>query len=554
MAAAQPERPTPTVVYGCKSSPDEKESVADQHRLVLQAIEKEGGRRLIARPFGEASASGYRNDRGPQLEAAIQAAVEVADEQGHAELWVFHSSRLARGSGMKNEARSLLEVFTYLRRRGVTLRSVTDDLYVTDEAAIGMAAKMANKFSDDLSVHVKRGLNLRKAGGKPVGPLPLGYTVVRSVVGGEVMTTRDVDPAEAAVVESIFARIESGMSFGAAARRLNADGHRTKRGGTWVSRTVREVIHNAAYKGEKGYPAIIQPERFDRIQASFRRLDPVAVARRSGGRKPTDDSYFLRGIARCLRCGAALYTRRQAGGRMYVCAHRRQGTGLCDAPPIPAELIEGHVLRHLSSFVGSVEGWLAEQVESRTAEHQARVAAVERECARLPALERKRDKLMARYVRMDDEGDRLARLALEAVESCDSEIAEVAAAVAQAEAVVGEWTGPPDVDAALDFYNGLVDFVTGHVQHARGAVELHRALSQVLTGLWAEVEPERDRLLVEFELNGHDWRHDTLASGTQIAPELAHRPTLPPASMSYEPFEPLRAAIPDASPWCTTTR
>ena len=50
-----------------------------------------------------------------------------------------------------------------------------------------------------------------------------------------------------------------------------------------------------------------------------------------------------------------MYTRTQAAGRVYVCSNRRQGTGLCDAPVIPAELIESHVLRHLDSFVGSVE-------------------------------------------------------------------------------------------------------------------------------------------------------------------------------------------------------
>jgi DNA invertase Pin-like site-specific DNA recombinase len=164
----------PVCVYGVKSSPDEKESVADQHRLVLQAIQHEGGRHVICPPFGEANASGYSGDRGPQLEAAMSAAVAAASEYGKSELWVFHSSRFGRGSGMKNEARSVLEVFTQMRRAGVTLRSVSDDFYVTDGAAVGMADKMAHKYAEDLSINVARGLNKRKAAGKPVGPLPSG--------------------------------------------------------------------------------------------------------------------------------------------------------------------------------------------------------------------------------------------------------------------------------------------------------------------------------------------------------------------------------------------
>jgi hypothetical protein len=50
--------PIPVVVYGVKSSPDEKESVADQHRQTLKAIEREEGRWLVAESYGETNASG----------------------------------------------------------------------------------------------------------------------------------------------------------------------------------------------------------------------------------------------------------------------------------------------------------------------------------------------------------------------------------------------------------------------------------------------------------------------------------------------------------------
>jgi Helicase associated domain len=48
MASSSPEQPQaiPAVVYGCKSSPDERESVGDQHRLVLDALEREGHSRV----------------------------------------------------------------------------------------------------------------------------------------------------------------------------------------------------------------------------------------------------------------------------------------------------------------------------------------------------------------------------------------------------------------------------------------------------------------------------------------------------------------------------
>jgi DNA invertase Pin-like site-specific DNA recombinase len=539
------------VVYAAKSTEDKRGSIPTQLDDGRALCEREGWQ--IVGEFSDEGFSAYKGNRGPDLEHAKALAVDTAAEHGSCVLVSQHSDRLARGAGdAPGAADHLGELYFWLKRHGVTVHTAQEG--ELDSLRAVVSGERNTEDSRRKSESVKAGLARRKDRGEPVGPLALGYAVRRTVAGGEVASSRDVDAAEAAVVEAIFSRVESGESFGAVARRLNGDGDRTKRGGTWVSRTVREVVHNPAYKGEKGYPAIIEPGRFDRIHDALRRLDPVAVARRSGGRKPADGSYFLRGIVRCSKCGATLYTRRQAAGRMYVCANRRQGTGLCEAPPIPAELIEGHVLRHLDSFVGSVEGWLTEQVEARTADHQDRLAAVERERARLPELQRQREKLMGRYVQMEDEGDRLARLALEAVESCDAATAEVTASIAEAEAVVSEWTGPPDMDAALDFYSELVDFVTGQVREARGTAELNRALSQVLTGLWAEVEPERDRLLVEFELHGHDWRSDTTAAGTPVAPMLAHRPTLPPASMSYEPFEPLRTSNPDASPSCTSNR
>jgi site-specific DNA recombinase len=492
----------PVVVYGVKSSPDENESVDDQHRQVRAQLSE--GRFLVAEPFGEEKTSGYRKSRGPELEAAMRAAVQAAAEHGHAELWVFHSSRLARGSGRKDEARSLLEVFTQMRRAGVTLRSVSDDLYVTDEAAIGMAAKMANKYSEDLSAHVTRGLRKRAAEGKPVGTVPLGYvakpkTVNGEVVlnGGKVVHDRVPDPKGVALVERIFSMIEQGLTFGEVARILNAEGIQTKRGNPWVSRSVSVVIHNRAYVGEKGYEEIIDPDRFEAVHANLKRLDPVMVAKRKGARK-ADESYFLHGIARCLHCGSALYCRRYAAGRVYICRHRLLHTGVCDASPVPALLLEGHVIRHLDGFVGSVEDWLAERVDERDGERKQRQRALDRLRAQTADLDRKRDRHVVEYEKLVAKGASTASIALEIIEKINRERDEHERAIEQAEAVLSEWSGPPDVNAALDFYNRLVDHVQGRIKKAEGAHELNAALTTVVAGLWALIED--DQLRVEFEL------------------------------------------------------
>ena len=210
-------------------------------------------------------------------------------------------------------------------------------------------------------------------------------------------------------------------------------------------------------------------------------------------------------------------------GRVYVCRERRQCTGVCNAPVVPAELVESHVLRHLSSFIGSVEDWLGERLVERDGERQEREAAVVRARAKLADLDRQRERHLAEYRKQVDAGKTTASLALEEVERIDREREDQGQAIEQLEAVVSEWSGPPDVDAALDFYNGLVELVQGRVQQAEGARELHDALTTVLAGLWAEVDEDRDRLLVEFEL----LTGEAVLPGGQPDP-FKHRPTLPP--------------------------
>jgi hypothetical protein len=63
-------------------------------------------------------------------------------------------------------------------------------------------------------------------------------------------------------------------------------------------------------------------------------------------------------------------------------------------------LIEGHVLSHLNMFVGSVEEWLEERVRERGSEHQARIAAVERQREALDALDGQRERHLAEYRRL----------------------------------------------------------------------------------------------------------------------------------------------------------
>lgn len=495
---------TAVVIYGAKSSPDEKESVADQQRIVNEAIEREGDRELVG-VFGEANQSGYRKSRGPQLEAAIQAAIAAADEYGEAELWVFHSTRLGRGTGRKGQARALGKLLYDLQERGVTVRSVGDDSFTTNEQLWSIASSQASKYSEDLGTHTKRGISKRQRAGKPFGGVPCGYRRELTVVDDTVLSKRVIDPDTAATVETIWSMIEAGESWGPIARALNARGLRTQRGNPWTGAVVRDLAKNRLYLGEKGYPALIEQDRWGRIQALIDASTPVGRQRRQGGRPLNVDRFLLRGLAFCAHCGSPMHVRSDKRG-YYTCRAQRRGTGLCDAKGIPAPIADERVLHHLDTFIASVEGWIAGRVRECSDEHAAREQALRQELHALGDLERLRAKLMAEYERQVDEGKSTAYLALEAVERKDRDLEQQRREIDAAEAQLSEWRGAPDADQALDYYNDLVSAIRGRVSGASGVGAVNAALSTIVAGIWLGYDGKQ--LTASFALRPLDRRDD----------------------------------------------
>lgn len=498
--------PMRAVTYAAKSSPDERESVPDQQRIVSEAIEREGDREVVG-TFGEADQSGYRKSRGPQLEAAIDAAIAAADEAGEAELWVFHSTRLARGTGKKGQARALGKLLYDLQERGVTVRSVSDADFIANEQLWSIASNQASQYSKDLGTHTARGIAKRKRSGKPFGGIPCGYRRELSVVDDQVIAKRVIDPAGAATVEAIFTAVEAGESWAPIARSLNARGLRTQRGNPWTGTAVRDVAKSPIYRGEKGYPVLIEPKRWGRVQELIAPSTPAAKQRRQGGRPVKDPGQFLlRGLAFCARCGAPLHACSNRAAPHYACRTKRRGTGLCDARVIPAHLADERVLLHLDTFIFSVEDWIAQRVNESSEQHAAMQKALLRELDALADLERLRDRLLAEYERQVDAGRSTAHLALESVERKDRELEQQRRRIDEAQAQVSEWAGAPDADAALDFYNDLVEAIRGRVSGADGVAQVNAALSTIVAGIWLTYDGKQ--LDASFALRPLDGRDD----------------------------------------------
>jgi len=551
----------PAVIYGVKSSPDEKGAVADQLRMADEAIKQEGGR-LIIGVFDEENQSGYRKARGPQLEAAIDIAAKAAAEHGHAELWVWHSSRLGRGTGKKSAVspkvvRALGKLLYDLQEKGVIVRSVKDNEFTTNEMLWGFASRQASKYAEDMSEWVKDGLRRRKEDdGDPVGAVAFGFMVeqVLDAEGkpvikrgrngkptGRILMRRVVDPVLGPVVVIVYERFAAGESTADLACWLIEQGYQTIRGKQWNADAVRYMLENDSYEGKNGYPQIVDPELAARARAQFRRQDPAAVQRRKGGH-PGKTPAALRGIAHCAGCGAPLYCLgpRHSRPRRYVCRNVHLRNGVCDRPWIPADFAETHVRDHIETIVGSLEKWIAEQLKQRSAAQEARLRTIDPLRDQLADLDARRQDRMSEII---DHGI-TSPVAFELIEQMDQERESLRERIADAEAMAAEWDGPPDANEMLDFYVDVAGQLHDRIATAEGAA-VATALHDALAGMWLEIE--EGWLLVEFayRVNPTPMKPETaekiarFMAATELpdgsapapAPLEARRFTLPPAEV-----------------------
>ncbi len=106
---------------------------------------------------------------------------------------------------------------------------------------IGFKGTMKALFLKDLAEKTHCGLRGRIEDGKSAGGLCYGYLVVKTIDGGCVTTSfgeRDIEPAEAAVVDRIFREFVAGVSPKQIAKNLNREGVPGPFGGPWSPSTI----------------------------------------------------------------------------------------------------------------------------------------------------------------------------------------------------------------------------------------------------------------------------------------------------------------------------
>ena len=206
--------------------------------------------------------------------------------------------------------------------------------------------------------------NGQHTGGKPA----LGYVVKDGKL--------EICEEEAAIVRRIFREYADGKSYQQIITGLNRDGLKTKRGNSFGSNSLHDLMHNEKYIGilvygqspyredgtrnthnkdltnairiENAIPAIIDRELFDTVQARM-----AKNKHQQGGRPPTKREYPLRGRVFCADCKSAMTISTSKGNYYYYRCTAKKRLHNCDAKPISADYLEHRVAEAIRSILGS---------------------------------------------------------------------------------------------------------------------------------------------------------------------------------------------------------
>ena len=292
------------------------------------------------------------------------------------EVLVWKISRLAR------KVIDLLGMVEKFEKNGVVFRSFSENFETETpmgKFALQMMGAVGELERNTIVDNVKLGMAQRSRQGRWNGGICLGYKS-EAVNPDNLKDTRLVIvPEEATIVREIFSMYASGKGLRAIANSLNREGYKTKRGNTFDTASIKEIILNPLYIGKvrfnryenwserkrKGksenviladgvHEPIITQELWDRVQA----------IQRSKAEKPMknyEGNYILTGLMKCPFCGATMVGTRTNNKlkdgtkkviRYYSCgAARSKGASVCGFHSIRADYAEEYVLKRINEVV-----------------------------------------------------------------------------------------------------------------------------------------------------------------------------------------------------------
>ncbi len=184
---------------------------------------------------------------------------------------------------------------------------------ITGDADI-VYASTGDGDANSLGDRVRAAMRRKAVKGEVLGRPPYGYKVGNR-------RRLELIPEEAVVIRYIFRLyLQEGMGIRLIARRLNAEGLKTRRGGNWSMVSIRDILRNRVYLGTYSrfgvkvpgsHPALVSADDFRGAQ------DRMNARRTSTSGTRVVSQFLLSGIAFCGYCGNKLIgvSRKQAWKR-----------------------------------------------------------------------------------------------------------------------------------------------------------------------------------------------------------------------------------------------
>ena len=301
---------------------------------------------MVVGEYIDRAKSGTRDDR-----AAFQRMIKDSDKKQFKFILVWKLDRFAR-----NRYDSAIYK-AKLKKNGVRVISIMERIQDDPEGIIleGMLESMAEYYSANLSVNIKRGQRETTAKGKYCGgQIPYGY----KAENGRLVE----DPHTAPVIREVFQRYAAGESMVSIVEDLNGRGIRTSSGTQLTRVTFTRALSNTVYIGRMKYKdqivegcadQLIDQSTFDQVQIR------IAAHKQAPAARKAQEPYLLQGKVYCGICGAKMVSDngRSAGGKCYKyysCRNKKsaaKGADRCVKKPEKKDYLEEYVVGQTVNYV-----------------------------------------------------------------------------------------------------------------------------------------------------------------------------------------------------------
>ena len=338
------------VIYARYSSDKQTEqSIEGQIRVIQEYAERKGI--VIIGQYVDRALSG-RMDARPDFQRMIRDSKKRLFDF----VIVYQFDRFARD---KYDSANYKHI---LKNNGVKVLSAKEDI-PDDPAGImleTMLEGMAEYFSAELSIKVKRGMNESFLKGNYLGGgLTYGYKAV-SIDPNNPKTKRyEINEKEAEVIRKIFNDYVSGIRSKDIMEWLDKNNIRSNRGKKIVSSSLMHILGNEKYIGTLGFsgkkadgviPAIVDKDIFMRAQARLEKN------RRKPAINKAPDRYILSGKLHCALCKALMVAdsgKSKTGTihKYYKCSHKKRKLNPCTKKQIQKSYLENLVIKAVIKLI-----------------------------------------------------------------------------------------------------------------------------------------------------------------------------------------------------------